>query len=78
MIRETVDAIRADVQTWLPIIKAALGLSQNDVAKEMDVHPSVFSRWLRGLMTSDPCARAVQRHLPRLKRKALAAREKSA
>lgn len=77
MIRETVDALRDEVQKWLPVIKAALDMSQNDVARYCDVHPSVFSRWLRAEMTSEPCARAVRRALPRLKRRALVAREKA-
>jgi len=76
MIRETVDAQRAEVQKWLPILKATLGLSQNDVARYCGVHPSVFSRWLRGVLTSEPCAKAVARALPRLKRRVVVGREK--
>lgn len=77
MIRETVDAQRSEVQKWLPVIKAALDMSQNDVARYCGVHPSVFSRWLRDEMTSEPCTKAVRRAFPRLRRRALVAREKA-
>lgn len=77
MIRETVDALRGDVNRWLPTIKAALDMSQNDVARYCKVHPSVFSRWLRSEMTSELCAKAVARRFPHLKRRALVTRERA-
>lgn len=76
MVHDTV-SLRTDLDKWLPIFKAVLGLSQNDFARGARIDPSIFSRWKRGVITSSLAAEKSARHLARLKRRVVA-REKAA
>lgn len=58
------------------MFKAHLGLSQNAFARGAGVDPSIFSRWLRGTITSQPTVDAVRPHLAKLRRRVVA-REKA-
>jgi hypothetical protein len=41
----TLDA-RSEIRKWLPVLKASFRLSQNAFAREADIDPTIFSRWL--------------------------------
>lgn len=71
MIHDTVAPLRLELQKWLPVFKAALGVSQNAFARGAGVDPSIFSRWLRGAITSQPTVTAARRHLAKLRRRVL-------
>lgn len=72
MIHDTVALLRVDLQKWLPVFKASLGLSQNAFARGAGVDQSIFSRWLRGEITSKPTADKVRPYLAKLKRRVVA------
>lgn len=78
MIHDTVAELRTDLTKWLPIFKAVLALSQNAFARGADIDPSIFSRWLREEITSEPSATKAARHLARLKRRVVAREKASA
>jgi len=70
-------AIRDDLRKWLPVLRATLRISQNEFARRAKIDESVFSRWLRGVITSEPCERKARRALTRLKRRVLVDRERA-
>jgi ParB-like chromosome segregation protein Spo0J len=41
----------------------ALGWTQNEAARQIGKEPSLFSRWLRGLLASAPMRRAIDARL---------------
>lgn len=71
MVHDTL-ALRTEIDKWLPIFRASLGLSQNDFARGAGIDPSIFSRWKRGVITSEPSERKASRYLARLKRRVVA------
>lgn len=70
--------LRDDLRKWLPVFRAQLGMSQNAFARAAEVDQSIFSRWLRGVITSAPTERKARRALESLRRRVLVPREKSA
>jgi transcriptional regulator with XRE-family HTH domain len=71
MIHDTV-SLRGDLNKWLPVFKASLGLSQNQFARGAGIDPSIFSRWYRGYITSSIAADRSAKHLARMKRRVVA------
>lgn len=75
MIRETVAVVAQDVQR----ARTALRISQNEVARRCQVHPSILSRVLNEKLTSGPAVEKVTAWLttPEVRR-AVAAAERRA
>lgn len=73
MIRETVAAIAQEVQR----ARMALGISQNEVARQADVHPSILSRVLNEKLTSGPAVEKVTAWLASVRRAVAVAERKA-